>query len=198
MAAVVSDTRETVLDVAERLVQARGFNGFSYATIAAEVGLTKAALHYHFATKAALGTALIRRYADRFGDALARIESEQRAPYERLVAYTRLYATVLSEQRMCLCGMLAAEYHTLPGDMRRAVLDFFDLNYAWLVRVLEAGREDSSLAFPGVALAAAQMIVGTLEGAMLTSRPYADPGRFDAVAAQLLAELSRPADLPAC
>lgn len=36
------DTAEKVLDVAERLVQVRGFNGFSYADAAAELGITKA------------------------------------------------------------------------------------------------------------------------------------------------------------
>ena len=59
-AAAPTRHRSRILDVAERLVQTRGFNGFSYADIAAEVGITKASLHYHFATKAELG-----RHADR-------------------------------------------------------------------------------------------------------------------------------------
>ena len=46
-----------MLDAAERLVQVRGFNGFSYADIAAELQITEASLHYHFATKADLGGA---------------------------------------------------------------------------------------------------------------------------------------------
>lgn len=37
------DTATQILDVAERLVQLRGFNGFSYADVAAELKLTKAA-----------------------------------------------------------------------------------------------------------------------------------------------------------
>ena len=61
------DTATRILDVAERLAQMRGFNGFSYADIAAELRITKASLHYHFATKADLGEALIGRYAARFG-----------------------------------------------------------------------------------------------------------------------------------
>jgi hypothetical protein len=52
-------TAARILDVAERLAQVRGFNGFSYADIAAELGITKAALHYHFASKADLGEALM-------------------------------------------------------------------------------------------------------------------------------------------
>ncbi len=58
-----SRTASRILDAAERLVQDRGFNGFSYADVAAELQITKPALHYHFASKAALGEALIARYA---------------------------------------------------------------------------------------------------------------------------------------
>ena len=46
------DTAQRILDIAERLVQTRGFNGFSYADIAGALAVTKASLHYHFPTKA--------------------------------------------------------------------------------------------------------------------------------------------------
>ncbi len=58
-----SRTAARILDAAERLVQDRGFNGFSYADVAAELQITKPALHYDFASKADLGEALIARYA---------------------------------------------------------------------------------------------------------------------------------------
>jgi AcrR family transcriptional regulator len=35
-----ADTAARILDSAERLVQSRGFNGFSYADVAAELGVT--------------------------------------------------------------------------------------------------------------------------------------------------------------
>ncbi|MDP2026901.1 TetR/AcrR family transcriptional regulator [Sulfuriferula sp.] len=41
------------------MVQRRGFNDFSYADIANEVGIRKASLHHHFPTKTDLGLALI-------------------------------------------------------------------------------------------------------------------------------------------
>lgn len=186
--AVQNDTRGAILDIAERLVQARGFNGFSYAHVAAELGITKAALHYHFAGKAELGEALINRYAARFGQALACIDADQSSAFDRLAAYTQLYLAVLMEQRMCLCGMLAAEYQTLPERMRGAVVAFFDSNNEWLVRLLEEGRSQGTIRFHGQVAAAAQMVVGTLEGAMLVARPYADTARFQAITEQLLSE----------
>ena len=38
-------TAEQILDVAERLVQQRGFNAFSYADGASELGVTKPSVH---------------------------------------------------------------------------------------------------------------------------------------------------------
>jgi TetR/AcrR family transcriptional repressor of nem operon len=185
-------TREAILDVAERLVQDRGFNGFSYAHISVELGITKAALHYHFPGKAELGESLISRYAARFAGALAAIEASNANAFEQLAAYARLYLGVLEDNRMCLCGMLAAEYHTLPDPMRQAVVDFFDRNHAWLAYLLKTGAAEGTIRFSGSAEDSAQMIVGTLEGAMLVARPYADPTRFQAVAHQLLDEFCVP------
>src|SRR5207302_9005414 len=97
------DTAQRILDVAERLVQTRGFNSFSYADIAAELGITKASLHYHFQGKAELGQALITRYAERFSLALDEIDQDVPDGRAKLEAYARLYADVLHGKRMCMC-----------------------------------------------------------------------------------------------
>jgi TetR/AcrR family transcriptional regulator, transcriptional repressor for nem operon len=187
-----TDTATRILDVAERLAQVRGFNGFSYADIAAKLGITKAALHYHFASKADLGEALIGRYAARFGEALAEIDAGPYTAPAKLRSYAELYVDVLRNQRMCLCGMLAAEYPTLPDAMRASVVSFFDQNEAWLQEVLEQGRGDGSLQFSGSARDAARMIISCLEGAMLVTRPYDDVPRFQDAAASLVESLTSP------
>ena len=183
------DTATRILDVAERLVQLRGFNGFSYADIAAELHITKASLHYHYAGKAELGRALIERYAERFTAALKAIDQQESDPIAKIRAYEAIYADVLSERRMCLCGMLAAGYDTLAEPMQQAVIEFFDANEAWLTRVLEEGEEAGKIKLNGPAREAAQLIVSGLEGAMLIARPYDDVQRFNAAATRLLTGL---------
>jgi TetR/AcrR family transcriptional regulator, transcriptional repressor for nem operon len=188
-----ADTASRILDVAERLVQLRGFNGFSYADVASELKITKASLHYHFPGKADLGRALIERYASRFTEALNAIDQRERDPLAKLEAYAKIYAGVLSERRMCLCGMLAAGYDTLPAAMQEAVVDFFDVNEAWLSRVLEQGVAEGKVMLWGSPREAAQAIVSGLEGAMLVARPYDDVKRFDIAASRLLGSLVRAA-----
>jgi TetR/AcrR family transcriptional repressor of nem operon len=188
-----ADTASRILDVAERLVQTRGFNGFSYADVAAELKISKPSLHYHFPSKAELGEALIGRYAVRFADALLAIDDRGDGAAAKLDAYASIYADVLKEQRMCLCGMLAADYDTLPPPMRHAVVRFFDENEAWLTRVLEQGAEEGTLHLSGSASEAAQAIVSGLEGALLIARPYGDVARFQAASTRLLTSLTSAA-----
>jgi TetR/AcrR family transcriptional regulator, transcriptional repressor for nem operon len=185
-----ADTATQILDVAERLVQVRGFNAFSYADVAAELKITTAALHYHFAGKAELGEALLARYTARFAEALTAVESRVKDAPGRLDAYADLYLDVLRKKRMCLCGMLAAEYQTLPRPMQDAVARFLDENEVWLAGVLEQGLQEQTLQFEGAPSDIAQMIISSLEGAMLVTRPFGNIWRFQAVARHVLAGLN--------
>jgi TetR/AcrR family transcriptional regulator, transcriptional repressor for nem operon len=186
---VLVDTPQRILDSAERLVQTGGFNGFSYADVSAELGITKASLHHHFPSKAELGLALIQRYAETFLGALDGIDESGLDAARKLERYAKLYEEVLKNKRLCLCGMLAAEYTTLPQAMQDEIRRFFDMNERWLARVVEEGRRAKLFHSRGSAADVARMLFGTLEGAMLVARPYNDVVRFAWAAREALASL---------
>ena len=185
-----TDTSRRILDVAERLLQTRGFNAFSYADIAQSLRITKASLHYHFPTKAALGERLIQRYKQSFLQALAEIDKTSTDSRERIRRYIGLYSGVLQNDRMCLCGMLAAEYTTLPKPMKAELKEFFDENERWLGSVLENGRAKKKLRFTGDAREMAVLLISSLEGAMMLARSYDDFARFEGTAERLLVGLT--------
>src|SRR3954470_1491510 len=157
--AATTDTSRRILDIAERLVQTRGFNGFSYADIAEALHVTKASLHYHFPGKADLGKRLIERYEANFLAALARIDADAKDARAKLRRYAQIYGDVVKANRMCLCGMLAAEFATLPEPMRADLRHFFDENERWLVGVFRQGRKDKSIQLTGTPAEAAQALV---------------------------------------
>ena len=184
----LSEAANAILDVAEKLAQTRGYNGFSYADIAVDLGVTKASLHYHFASKAELGRALIERYHRAFASALESIVQKTPDPLRKLRRYVALYDAVIRNDRMCLCGMLAAAYTTRPASMQEGLKHFFDMNERWLTAVLQEGRRSGSFLFKESANERARVILGTLEGAMLVARSYGDAQRFEAAAEHLLAD----------
>jgi TetR/AcrR family transcriptional repressor of nem operon len=188
--AAALDTSQRILDIAERLVQTRGFNGFSYADIAQAMKVTKASLHYHFPAKADLGARLIERYERNFLAALKAIDEQGKDARDKLRKYAAIYENVLRDNRMCLCGMLAAEFGTLPKPMREDMRHFFDENERWLVGVLDEGRKEKTLKFAGPASEVAQTLIGSLEGALMIARSYADVARFSAVKDRILKDLA--------
>jgi len=109
----------------------------------------------------------------------------------RLRDYAALYAGVLEDDaRLCLCGMLASDFPTLPRLMREEVQGFFADNERWLARILTEGLQRGQLRFTGRADAAAKLLMDALEGAMLVARCHGGVARFRASAQQLLAMLS--------
>ena len=72
----MTTTADRILDSAQTLVQVRGYNGFSYADISAELSITKPSIHHHFPTKAALAEALIARYRERFAVARKEVDDD--------------------------------------------------------------------------------------------------------------------------
>jgi TetR/AcrR family transcriptional regulator, transcriptional repressor for nem operon len=180
-------TAGRILDIAERLVQTRGYNGFSYADISAELRIRNASVHYHFPSKTDLGKRLVARYRENFMAALAGLEAESGDARRRLRRYAGLWARVLRDRdRMCLCGMMAADIATLPKAVRAEIRRFFDENEVWLVRVIFQGRKAKTLRLAGTPEVEARLLTMGLEGAMLVARSYGDPRRFEEIADRLL------------
>lgn len=187
-----SDTAQQILDVAQDLIQTRGFNAFSYADIAKALRLTKASLHYHYRSKADLGHSLIRRYESRFLLALEDVDAKGGTMTDRLYGFVAIYADVLAASHVCLCGMLAAEFETLPRAMQSALDHYFDETEAWLATVLERGRRDGEFGFDDPAREVAQFVISTLEGAMILARSQGVQERFHSAARRLVVGLQSP------
>jgi TetR/AcrR family transcriptional regulator, transcriptional repressor for nem operon len=176
-------TAASILDAAESITQAVGYNGLSFRDIAAAVGIKSASVHYHFPSKGQLGAAVARRYTDRLVDHLDEVDSSGIDPKGAMDAYIRVFRNTLErDARMCLCGMLAAENGAIPEEVRAEVRRFVDLNVRWI-----AGFIERATGAPATSIAVqehARAIFAALEGAMLIARGTGDMTSFDASAAQ--------------
>ena len=70
MADAPADTRERILAVAQRRFVEVGYDATSLREIAEDLGVTKAALYYHFPSKLEILQALLQPLADVFGETL--------------------------------------------------------------------------------------------------------------------------------
>ncbi len=156
------------------LMMDRGFNGFSFRDIAADVGIKSASIHYHYATKADLAEATMQAYREVFNEAVLQIEATS-AP-DRLRAYGALFVTTLRDQgHLCLGGMLAADVASLPSQVRNEVVNFFEAQNEWVESVVREGQAAGDLRQDVDATKFSKMFVSSLEGAMMISRGLKQP-----------------------
>lgn len=178
----LNDTATKIIDVAQELVQIRGYNAFSYRDLSERIGIKTSSIHYYFPNKEDLGAAMMQRYRERAASALARIDAEEPQATRRLARFSALFDEILANgERLCPWAMLATDYSTLPERVRAEVKAFYLLNESWLEKVLGAGREAGELAFPGSARAAAEALFAVLEGALVTARVFGDADRLTEV-----------------
>lgn len=178
---IAKDTRETILDAARAMVQAKGYNALSFRELAKDVGVKSASVHYYFPTKGDLGAAVAKRYrqdAVGYFEKLAARDDDVETTFR---AYADVFRAALrDDNRMCLYGIMAAEYADLPPEVRVEVDLFSAANAEWLARLLARRHpelEKAALRDRALATFAA------IEGAQLVARGRGDVAVFD----QLLA-----------
>ncbi|MGQ0681167.1 TetR/AcrR family transcriptional regulator [Bradyrhizobium sp.] len=189
-----SETAEQILDLAETLIQTRGYSAFSYQDIADALGIRKASIHYHFPSKTDLGVAVVNRYIERFDAALTKVAGDERlSSMAMLDHYTQPYlAFARAPDRVCLCGALAGEMLALPAGMRERVDHFFRSHQAWLAKLLARGVERGEFHLPAPTAKIARSIFAALQGALLVKRATGDVSQIDDVIAVIKLQLARP------
>lgn len=89
--------REEILDCATRLFAERGYEGTSMADLAASVGMRKASLFYHFASKDVLYAAVMDRLVNGFRTLFGQVPLAAGTYEERLDAITDGVTTLLGQ-----------------------------------------------------------------------------------------------------
>lgn len=190
MSSMIS-TSDQILDVAQSLIVAGGYNGFSYADIADAVGIRKASIHHHFPTKAELVAALVDRYRQQTALGLKALQAQSPAPTDQLRSYVNFWQACIQDATLpvCVCAMLAGEMPMLPDKVATRVRAHFHDLAGWLTSVLQAGAEQRVFRLDKQPEAEAQMLMASVHGAMLSARAFDDPAMFAAIVMPLIAKL---------
>jgi len=161
---------DRILDHAQLLVQTVGYNGFSYADIAQELGIRKATIHYYFRTKAMLCATLLRRYRGRFREKVQTATEPLASPQAKLKLYISFYQQALEDGRLCPCGVLTGELVSLEPEIRDEISGFFDEQIGWVETQLKEARRHGELPGTHNLHAIAAGIFAVIEGGMLLAR----------------------------
>ena len=175
---VSSNSRENILAAAKRVAQAHGYGGLNFRDLATDVGIKAPSIYHHFPSKADLAAAVAKRYWEDSAAALNALAVESSDPLSCLRQYPDTFRKALeSDNRMCLCSFMAAEYDDLPEPVKKQVQAFADVNVAWLSRMLSAAAVVDS----GESEQRARAIFAAVAGAQLMARSRSDISLYDAL-----------------
>jgi len=153
--------KEKLINIAIDTVQRAGIHAVTMRELGSSAGIKSSSVMYHFENKNGLLQEISNSYLQLFFERLGEIKTKIDNPAERLQALVGLFEEGLDEEKLCLCGMLAAEFVNLDNSTQATTRLFFTRLEEWVATQLldaEANPE------------AAPLIVSSLEGAMLLDR----------------------------
>lgn len=120
-----ADTKSRILEAAEALARRLGPGNLSLEAVAAEAGVSKGGLLYHFSSKAKLLEALVEHHLSRMDEVL-REGAATGCPNATVTAYLSLYLQDTKRQKTPSSGLFAAlaENPQLLEPVRRQERDF--------------------------------------------------------------------------
>ena len=185
--AQAATTHEQILDLAQKYMQEKGYNGFSFRDLATGVGVKSSSIHYYYASKTDLALAVTSRYRDNFTAATTQLQNDHPGAIELLKAYAQLFKSTLENGRkVCLCAMLASDRGSLEAVVTDQVGALFADQYAWLASVVAKGISQGSIRDTIRPDDFAVLFFSALEGAMMVAKANDSAADIELVADQMI------------
>ena len=129
-----ADTRQQIVDAADRLFYERGYEATAFADIAVAIGISRGNFYYHFKTKDEILDAVIALRLDRTRAMLAGWEEQGETPLARIGAFVGILIANRSRimRHGCPVGTLCNELAKLEHGAHGRAADIFALFRDWL------------------------------------------------------------------
>jgi AcrR family transcriptional regulator len=173
--------KEEILDVATALFAERGYDGTSVNDVAERVGMRKASLFYHFATKDALYDAVLERILHVVSSALEGAFAGTGSYAERAVTAADTVTFVFAANPAA-ARLLLREAMSWGAVVRRSLLDSLLRLFQASAAFIRAGQEAGELAegspehlvLTSVGMHAMPFVIGHLVEAYVGNSPFAE------------------------
>lgn len=186
----MKDTRDRLIESAQELLWDRGYTGTSPRAILERAEVGQGSMYHHFAGKADLAQAAVRRTAEQMVPTQRALLDGPGAPMGRLRAYLRTQREVL---RGCRLGRLVQD-HEVIGDpaLREPIAEVFAGAVERVAAVLREGQESGDVRGDVDPRQAATTVIAAIQGGYVLARAAQDEQRFTDAIDGVLALLAAP------
>lgn len=181
----IRPTKSLIVKTAEELILSYGYQGFSYNDIASAINIRKASIHYHYPSKEDLGIAFIRKYSRMFslwGKRLGKISCR-----DKLEAFCLMYGELSNNcTRICPIGMVAADYHRMPEQIRIHAQALITQVEDWLEDLIDTGIKSGEFKEDLDRTETARQLIYAMSGSLKMARIYKDLSRIEKTQKELI------------
>jgi AcrR family transcriptional regulator len=139
------DSHDAILSAAKHLFMQQGFRGISMRQIAEAVGVTKAALYYHFQDKEDLFVAIVASYLEDLGKLIEDAAAEGQTSREQINAIVHRILLQPVEQRAIL-RLTSQELSNVSEETRARFLELYHGRFIGrITAILQRGMDTHEL-----------------------------------------------------
>lgn len=131
--------RQQILAAANKLLMLQGYSGLAMRQIADEVGVSKAALYYHFKDKEQLFLQILNGYLEKIAQMLNRIEAQTPDSRERIRLMIDGILSHPAEQRAVIRLAMQESAHLSPAGRQSLMADYNRLFLTRIQAILDTG-----------------------------------------------------------
>jgi TetR/AcrR family transcriptional regulator, transcriptional repressor for nem operon len=178
-----TETRQSLLDAARRIVLAKGYAAVGINEVLAEAGVPKGSFYHYFDSKDAFGEAMMKSYFDDYFATMDGIVARtEKSSAEHLMRYWQyFYDTQVADdcQGGCLVVKLGAEIADLSKAMRVATKAGTAAIVDRLERMIADGIADGSVSVDDSPRATAEALYDLWLGASIIAKIHGSPDQLD-------------------
>jgi AcrR family transcriptional regulator len=165
--------RDQLIEATADLLWERGYSATSPSMIMKRAGVGQGSMYHHFAGKADLAEAAMRRTAEQMRKSVLATERQDAPTVERIHAYLDAERDPLSG---CRLGRLVQDPEVVATEpLRTAVGEFFAWLHAWLTQILITGQNTGELRDDFEPEQVATLIAATVQGGYVLARAEQNP-----------------------
>lgn len=170
----MENRKKQIIDLAIKLVQQKGYVGFSYDDISKQLGVTKASIHYHFEKKEDLGVAITERLAKSLQNFLLIKKDASVSAEEKLKKFIQVQAERFACTEICPISSLQTDFNSLPDVVRKKIEEVSRLELSIMKDLIEEAQTKGILNDTDDIHSVAVTILSSIKGALLYRRVLGD------------------------
>ena len=175
-------TKERILELAEKAILANGFSGTSIEALIEEAGITKGGFFYHFKDKTHLIECLMQRYIENdnifFDNLFSRADELVEDPLQRYLLFLKLFAEAMAELPTTHPGCIIAAVCYANKSYAQGVSTINKEGMETWRQLFQNRLKDIATIYPVQTdislMKVADALIAIIEGAFVLTRIYSD------------------------